>query len=504
MTILERFENLREKDKENVDAFLELFDEDSRGKSVLIGHFYSFFQYVFSVEGFKRLKIINQIAKRYYNNNPYFENIYQLIYIQMNYSYSVGDYTQVISFINKFDKANTPSEFLVGAYCNQLNILTLFGLEEEAYECIKEIVDADFFVNCDSYSKGVFYLNAVPLAVKTKDVSKTYEYLELLEESLNKCDFRNDEKGLLIKIINFYARIFLTKYELIEGNVQLLAIEFYNYIMNNNIFTKTITFDTNTFITILENIIDYCSDKMLYDICEKIISDTNPVNRDLIDFYEFLYKTSNVFYLNNAQMKNKHLNCLHSFYNELNHNNVHNLRDTLRLQLLEQKYSELESKYNMDVLTNCYNRNYLLELESNSISSGCVCYLDLDNLKQINDAYGHSCGDIYLKAFSKILHDSFEDVHNQIFRYGGDEFVIVVYNEDKETISKCLERMCNTLNTTIIKKIKVSSISFSCGVCFIDKEMFLKKAIALADKSMYVCKNIRKTNPECKYIINND
>ena len=122
---------------------------------------------------FYYIKLINSIAKRYYNNNPYFENAYQLLYIQMNYAYSIGDYSRVISCISKFDKKTTPIEFLVGAYCNQLNILTYLKMDDEAYQCIKDITEAKFFVESDSYSKGVFYLNAVPLTVRNKDVEMT-------------------------------------------------------------------------------------------------------------------------------------------------------------------------------------------------------------------------------------------------------------------------------------------------------------------------------------------
>ena len=60
-----------------INAFFDLFEEDSKNKSVLIEHFYPFFQYVFQQEGYKRIKRINDIAKRYYNNNPYFEYLYQ-------------------------------------------------------------------------------------------------------------------------------------------------------------------------------------------------------------------------------------------------------------------------------------------------------------------------------------------------------------------------------------------------------------------------------------------
>ena len=230
MTILERFNHLRETDKTNIDAFFDLFEEDSKGKSALIQSFYPFFQYVFQQEGYKRIKRINSIAKRYYNNNPYYADAYTLLYIQMNYAYSIGDYSRVVACINKFDKNTTPVEFLVGAYCNQLNILTYLKMDEEAYKCIKDVTEAKFFVESDSYSKGVFYLNAVPLTVRNKDVEMTNKYLHLLEEALAERNFLGDEKDLIVRVIKYYASIFLTRHGLIEGNIQNLAIDFYNFI----------------------------------------------------------------------------------------------------------------------------------------------------------------------------------------------------------------------------------------------------------------------------------
>ena len=212
MTILERFNHLRETDKTNIDAFFDLFEEDSKTKSALIQSFYPFFQYVFQQEGYKRIKRINSIAKRYYNNNPYYADAYTLLYIQMNYAYSIGDYSRVVACINKFDKKTTPVEFLVGAYCNQLNILTYLKMDEEAYKCIKDVTEAKFFVESDSYSKGVFYLNAVPLTVRNKDVEMTNKYLHLLEEALAERNFLGDEKDLIVRVIKYYASIFLTSF----------------------------------------------------------------------------------------------------------------------------------------------------------------------------------------------------------------------------------------------------------------------------------------------------
>ena len=214
-----------------------------------------------------------------------------------------------------------------------------------------------------------------------------------------------------------------------------------------------------------------------------------------------LVQVADTIYSENEKMKKEHLEFIYKFYNESINNNVQSLKDSLKLQLLEQKYNALESKYNIDILTNCFNRNYLVELESNMINNACVCYLDLDKLKEVNDQYGHTYGDKFLKIFSNTIHESFESVRNQIFRYGGDEFVIIIYNQDKDQVVSCLNKLYEKCTNTSISEIGIDSISFSCGVSFLKEEMFLKEAIVLADKAMYACKNLKRQQTACKYVI---
>ena len=170
----------------------------------------------------------------------------------------------------------------------------------------------------------------------------------------------------------------------------------------------------------------------------------------------------------------------------------------------EKKLLALESKYKLDILTNCYNRNHLIEIENTILNDACICYIDLDKLKKINDKFGHVHGDLFLKEFSKILQKTFSIVENKTFRYGGDEFVAIVYNSDKEIIHKCLNDLHEYTIRVNLKAINLSNISFSCGVYFVNEEMLLKDAMVLADKAMYVCKKKRKQKIDCKYVIYED
>jgi len=119
------------------------------------------------------------------------------------------------------------------------------------------------------------------------------------------------------------------------------------------------------------------------------------------------------------------------------------IRDNTKLEEIAQK----------DELTGLYNRRGFItnaerELEepSNQGKVAIICYADMDNLKTINDKYGHDDGDFALKTIAHVLQESFRDM-DIIGRIGGDEFIsLAVTGSDcdvdsmKERIEKVTKR----------------------------------------------------------------
>lgn len=99
---------------------------------------------------------------------------------------------------------------------------------------------------------------------------------------------------------------------------------------------------------------------------------------------------------------------------------------------IERLQDELRHQAIRDPLTGLYNRRYLTEVLDKSIRRAlgmkeplCVLLMDVDNFKFFNDRYGHSTGDRLLEHFGKtVLRIS--GLRERAFRYGGDEFVIVL------------------------------------------------------------------------------
>jgi diguanylate cyclase (GGDEF)-like protein len=125
-----------------------------------------------------------------------------------------------------------------------------------------------------------------------------------------------------------------------------------------------------------------------------------------------------------------------------------------------------------------------------------IVFLDLDNFKTINDTLGHSEGDKLLYQFASILKQTVRE-HDLVVRWGGDEFLIILFNTNTHHAQEVLNRIKNKYNessinlTTLDKKL----LTFSAGLVHIDSTYHSDKIneyIQLADKKMYEAKKLGK------------
>ncbi len=137
---------------------------------------------------------------------------------------------------------------------------------------------------------------------------------------------------------------------------------------------------------------------------------------------------------------------------------------------------------NMDSLTGLYNRNKYNNDIANSYTSTseniAVMYLDLDNMKSINDSFGHSIGDKLLIATAKILKETF--VGANIYRIGGDEFVVICCNIGYDDFMI----MVNQMN----KRMDNGKIYRSFGISYLKDNATISEMIIEAETKMYVYK----------------
>lgn len=120
--------------------------------------------------------------------------------------------------------------------------------------------------------------------------------------------------------------------------------------------------------------------------------------------------------------------------------------------------------------------------------------VDADNLKNINDVYGHDVGDEYIIKIAEILNDI--ELNHVSARFGGDEYAVFVYgaenvDELKEIFAKIKERRGERFQYG--SDVSEESLHYSIGVAYypfdaIDKEVLMK----IADQNMYIDKKNKK------------
>ncbi|GKX67535.1 hypothetical protein rsdtw13_27930 [Clostridium sp. TW13] len=153
-----------------------------------------------------------------------------------------------------------------------------------------------------------------------------------------------------------------------------------------------------------------------------------------------------------------------------------------------------------DRLTSVYNRSYFEELLNNIIYDDAkdkkdflVVVFDLNELKFVNDNYGHLAGDGLIKVFSRGLVDLCEPC-DFVGRFGGDEFVGVFFNVDEQSLVSRFEELLESFKVNPVCLDKNDVIcSYSYGIANYPQDgIEFDQLIKVADKHMYEYKNIAK------------
>lgn len=171
----------------------------------------------------------------------------------------------------------------------------------------------------------------------------------------------------------------------------------------------------------------------------------------------------------------------------------------------KQKVLYLQKIANMDMLTEAMNRNayedmvkYLDGQEIELQTTGVVLF-DLDNLKVINDNYGHEKGDEALKLCYQCIRQAFKD-EKSCFRIGGDEFAYVYHKDEKEQIADKLQELDRLLKEAAKKVAYPLSVSAGYSYYLPDTDIDFKDIVRRSDTMLYRRKRRKKisraTSPE--------
>lgn len=149
-----------------------------------------------------------------------------------------------------------------------------------------------------------------------------------------------------------------------------------------------------------------------------------------------------------------------------------------------------------DALTGLYNRRHFEQCAEREFlraarykSDLTFAIVDIDFFKKINDTYGHLCGDKILKEVAFLLNESFRKT-DIVFRYGGEEFVIILTETNAEAARIPLERLREKIESNIFKfktqDLKVTiSLGYSSDVADAEDAVDL---LSFADTALYRAK----------------
>lgn len=118
------------------------------------------------------------------------------------------------------------------------------------------------------------------------------------------------------------------------------------------------------------------------------------------------------------------------------------------LDIITERINRVNSetyKSEHDGLTGCYNRVRLENMKSTYevAQSVAIIFIDVNNLKKMNDIFGHEAGDSLLKAAAHKL--NFWNNHGDVYRMGGDEFMIVVINKKPDYVERLIRQWYPTV-----------------------------------------------------------
>ena len=145
-----------------------------------------------------------------------------------------------------------------------------------------------------------------------------------------------------------------------------------------------------------------------------------------------------------------------------------------------------------DPVTGAYNRRYYQERWENKTVRCGVAMVDMDNLKKMNDTYGHAMGDTVLRKIAEVLSSCIRP-SDVVARYGGDEFVIVFNGLPQNVLKTRLQSMCERVNSIPVKDHPEARVSVSIGGAY--GEGRVGDLLKVADGMLYEAK--KKRNCVC-------
>ena len=151
-----------------------------------------------------------------------------------------------------------------------------------------------------------------------------------------------------------------------------------------------------------------------------------------------------------------------------------------------------ENLAKQDYLTGLYNHRSFQEQMREAIAGKQPIALimgDIDYFKQINDRYGHQAGDTVLREIGSLLETTIPSTQGRAFRYGGEEFAIILYTNNQQKATELFYLFMDKLRAKVFEHGKDAfQVTMSFGAVLRDQGQGKSKLVAAADELLYEAK----------------
>lgn len=175
------------------------------------------------------------------------------------------------------------------------------------------------------------------------------------------------------------------------------------------------------------------------------------------------------------------------------------------IHTLMEQVKTLEMKTSLDPLTKVFNRYALQEhlkviLDKERLDFEIFAFMvDVDNFKLINDKYGHIAGDKVLIFIAKLLKKALRD-GDRVYRFGGEEFIIILNRTDTDGAKLVAERLLNLCrNNKPLFQNQQIAVTLSIGLTKVIEDDSIDSIIDRSDRALYRAKNNGKDRLEMEF-----
>jgi diguanylate cyclase (GGDEF)-like protein len=167
-------------------------------------------------------------------------------------------------------------------------------------------------------------------------------------------------------------------------------------------------------------------------------------------------------------------------------------------QEYEKRLIQAEEKASIDALTGVKSKYAYMEaeaqldhqIETKTQPPFAVVVLDVNDLKKVNDTFGHQAGDQYLCEACRMICQTFK--HSPVFRVGGDEFAVIAQGHDDEHIGELIQR----IEEHNQENIRSGGVVIACGMAKFTDDTSVASVFRRADMDMYANKQRLKESGE--------